>query len=169
MKRNGIGKKGNAVLDTTFLVIVILVMSIVAVVGYAIFADLNTDLQSDADVSTTAKEKSQDIYDRYPGTLDAIFIFAVVLLWILAIVFSFMIDSHPIFFILTIIALSIIFIVGMIMANAYEEMSNEPDFIAYSVAFPMTNWIMSHFLIVIIAVSFSIALALFGKNRLITG
>lgn len=152
-------------MDTAFVVIVVIILAIVSIVGYVAFDDLNTDLQADAEISANAKAEAQDLYDRYPTWIDGLIVFALVLLWILAIAFSFLLDTHPIFFIITVIALAIVLIAGMVMANMYEEITEDENMGSLATNFPMTNWLMSHFLIVIIAMGGSIALALFGKNK----
>lgn len=158
-------KKGNTIVDTLLVMVVIFALSLVALVGYQFFGDINTDIQANSDLSNTSKQVSSDLYDRYPSAMDGIFVLAFVLLWGMVLVASFMIDSHPIFFIFTLILFIFVLFVGGILGNAYDEFIGMDDISGLETSFPMTNWILSNFLIVIVVIGLSIALVLFGKNK----
>lgn len=169
IRRFGIGKKGNSVLDSVLVVVFLAIFSIMIIFSYQTFSNINDEIQADPDMSATAKAPMEDYTTRMPSTLDSIFVMAVVLFWILAIVFSFMIDSHPIFFIIMVVVLIAVFVVAMILSNTYQEITSDAEISSFASEFPMMNWIMERFLFVIIAVSFSVGLALYGKNRLMSG
>jgi len=159
-------KKGNAVLDTVTIVIVLFVLVISIFMGKYIFTSLNSDIQADSDFNNQTKTIVQEQHDRYSGLLDAIFLLAFILLWSLILVASFNIDSHPIFFIFSVILLIFVFMVAGYLSNAYADFSTDPDLTAVTSTFPMTDWILSHLLLVAIIMGFSVLLVLFGKNRL---
>ena len=77
-----------------------------------------------------------------------------------------MIDTHPIFFAVTVILLIIIFVIAMMLSNAYNEVTDDDAFSTSAASFPKMNWIMDHFLLVAIVIGLSATLALFAKNQL---
>lgn len=172
--RRGIGKKrsrflgckkGNAILDSILVLVVLFAFILIVIIGKIIFDDTNDEIQSDANFDNSTKAIVQEQNTRYTTLFDGAFIFIFALVWILALVASFFIDTHPIFLVITVILLIIVFIIGAYLGNAYEEFSLEDDFSSVVPSFPMANWVMTHLLIVIGVVAFSIVLAMFAKSR----
>jgi len=157
-------KSGNAVIDTIMVIIVIVVLGIVSMITYKAFGDIKPDILAEMN-SAEAQDTLNESYDRFPSTLDNIFLLAFFLLWGLVIVASFMIDSHPIFFIITFILLVFVIIAGVMLGNFYEELFQDSDLAEMPASFPATNWILTHMLAIGIVVAFSIAIVLFGKNK----
>ncbi len=158
-------KKGNSALDTITILLIIFVMAIVSVVGYKLFDELNTDVQADL-TSSTAKNISQDLYDKYPPLMDNILLFAFVLLVLFSIVAVFMVDSHPIFFIIMVILLVVTFLATMLLGNVYTEMMTDSEYTSYANDMNYTNWVMEHIVQLMIATGFLITIALFAKFKM---
>ena len=156
-------KKANTLIDTITLIALPIGFAIICLIGYVAFTDINTDIQANND--NVSKELSQDLYDRYPSTFDGLFIFMIVILYMGAIVLSFMIDTHPIMFALTILLLFFVLGSAMIVSNTYQTITADSDFYTPSLAFPMTNYIISHLLETILVMAGGIALVQFGKQR----
>jgi len=163
MRKN---KKGNAIFDTLLIVVFLVVFSIVSIFGYKLFGDLNTDIQADTTMDATAKNETANLYARYPATFDGAFILIFILFWAFVIVSTFMIDTHPIFFIFTVIISVFVIFVGAIMANTWAEINAEEDLTGLAASFPMTNYVLSHFVIYILLIVFSVVITLFGKSRM---
>lgn len=160
-------RKGNAITDTALVAVILIVMFIVCLFGYFTFTNINSDLQADLDMGNESKAIAQDINDRMPSTWDAIIVTALIFFWILVIVASFMIDSHPIFFAISIIILIFVLIAVGLIGNSYEELAADATISAYTASFPMSHWIFTHYLPVIIGVAFSILAVLYMKNRFV--
>ena len=131
--------------------------------SYNILTDFNADIQADDDINDVAKVKMQTMEDSYPSTMDYLFLTALILFWIFAIVSSFLVDTHPVFLIISVILLVIVLIVGAEISNSYEELSEETLFSTGD--FPITHYILSHLVIVILFIAFSILIALYAKTR----
>lgn len=160
-------KKGNMLADGALVIIVLLVLGTVALIGYTVMTDVNTEIQALDDMGANAKAKSQYVTDVYPGLMDGAFILAFSLFWLLVIVFSFMVDSHPVFLVIAIVGLVFLLIAAGLVVDYWEEMSTEPDFAITS--FPMTDFILSNLVYFLVGIAFTIALALYGKSRLGAG
>ena len=171
MKKKNLGfgfknKKGNAVIDGIMILLVIFTFIIITFFGKYIIGMWNEDISADDDMSNFSKEMVQTHNTRYVNFFDGLFMFFFILIWALAVVASFKIDSHPIFFIFTVILLIVVFIIAAYLGNVYEEIAAIDELATISPQFPMANWIMTHLLLVAVCVGFSIVLVLFGKNRL---
>jgi len=159
-------RKGNVVLDSMMVLIVLVVFGIISVLAYITMNDLTTDIVADPDISDATKDNLSSLNSRMPSTLDGAFALALGLLWLLVIVSSFLIDAHPAFFIVSIILLIALLFAASLISNAYEEFETDAEYSSAASEFPMTSYIMKNFLIVILIIGGSVALVLFGKNRL---
>lgn len=148
------------------VIVVLLVFGLTMVFGYKIAKDINTDIQADDDIAPEGKEEMQSFTTNYPQFMDNAFVLLLTLLWVALIVTSFLVDSHPVFFILTVILLVFVFIVGMILANTYQDVTGDADLSTEAADFTMTRWVFENFLVIVIAMGFSTAIALYAKARI---
>jgi len=161
--RNG---KGNVGVEGLTILVVMVILAISGLFGYKIYEELNADLQNDTTIGAEAKSSSAGLFKVYPSLLDNMFLFIFVMLVIFALVAAFIIDTHPIFFAITIVLLLSVFVVSMFLGNAYDDIASDAELAPYANNLPYINWIMTHILELIIGVSFMIAIALFAKFRL---
>jgi len=162
-------KKGNVFTDIILVVVVLLGMAIVGVIANNMFGDLNADIQADPDINNATKVMTGDLEARFPLFMDGAFLFAFVLLWLFVIVSSLFIDAHPIFFIISLLLLLFGYGVIMMMGNTYEELITDTDFSSITVDFPYTHFIMNNLLTLSIAMGSSVLIALYGKNKFMSG
>lgn len=158
-------KKGNSPLDVITIVLVITVFAIFSIIGLQIFDGVNSDIQSNNDLNAASKEISSDLYSKYPTTLDSAILMAFVLLLIFVIASVFMLDTHPIFFIISVLLLVIILIVTALIGNVYDDLMLDDDLSLYANQFTYTGWVMGHILELAIAVGFIVMIAMFIKFR----
>lgn len=159
-------RRGQTILDMLLVIVFLFIIGIGMIFGAKVFTDVNTDIQADPDISDYAKNDLNTSATNYPTIMDNAFILLMSLLWVALIVTSFLIDSHPVFFVITVILLVFVFIVGMILANAFQDVVAEDDLAESAALFPMTNWVFENFLLLLIAMGFSTALALYAKARI---
>lgn len=162
---NRIGRKGNATLDGMVILIIIVVFAIASIFGLKVFNEINTDIQNDTDMFNESQQISADLYAKYPNLLDNLFLFAFVLLIIFTIVSVFMIDSHPIFFIITVLLLMGLFLTAILLGNVFDDIMSDDVISAQANQFTYTAWVMGHIAELMIAVGFIIAIALFIKFK----
>ena len=160
-------KKSNVFLELIMVVLVLLGMAIIGLVTNKLLTDLNTDIQADPDLSTTTKATAQNLQTGFPSWMDNAFLFATILLWILIIVSSFMIDSHPAFFIISLILLIFSFSIVMMLSNTFEEFATDSNYIGMDIDFPITFWVMNNLLTMAIAMAGSVLVTLYGKNKFV--
>jgi len=159
-------KRGQTILDLLLVIVMLFAISIAFVLGYKVLTEVNTDIQADEDISDVAKADLNGLAVQYPQFMDNSFVLTLALLWLALIVTSFLIDSHPVFFIITVVLLVFVFLVSMILANAYQDIAADDDLSESAEGFPMMSWVFENFLIIVIAMGFSSALALYAKGKL---
>lgn len=159
-------KKANSALDTLVIVVLLFAVGIGVMIMNDSLDEALEDFIADPDVAPIAKNIALEQSQNYDDFWDGAIMFAMVMLWLAGLITSFFIDSHPIFFVVTILGLIAVFYVGALMANEYQEFINEDEFVSYQANYPMTNWVMSNLLPVIIIMGFSFTFALYAKLRL---
>ena len=160
-------KSGNVILDGMTIIIVIFIMASIGIFGLRIFDELNTDLQADDDMgSAQAKAISSNLFDKYPALIDNLVLFAFTLLILFVLVSVFLLDTHPIFFIITIMLLVGVFLVSIILANTYDDIMQDDEFAPYANQFPYITFMMTHLLELAITTGFVMGIALFIKFRM---
>jgi len=155
----------NAIMDSIVIVLVIMIMGIAGVVGHYAFDMINTDIQADADIGNATKEVSGNLFNIYPDLMDNIFLFAFILLVIFLLISVFLLDTHPIYFILTFILLISVFLVAMLLSNVYEDVMLDAELSGSANEFPFTSWVMDNMLPLIVGIGFFTSIALFVKFK----
>lgn len=155
----------NSVLDIAIIVIAVLIMAIGSIFGYMALTDVNADIQADSDMTAEAKNVTGNLYTIYPSLMDNLFLFAFVLFIVFVLISVFLIDTHPVFFVIAFILLISVFIVGIFLANAYDDIASDNTVSQYANSFPYTSWVTNHLVELIIAVGLMIGLAMFLKFR----
>lgn len=161
----GCFKKGNLGLDSILIVVWIFVLAVVMVFAYGLYKDFNADIQADPDIDTQAKTTAGNLETNYAPVFDQMFAIFIAVLWIALIVTTYLIDTNPMFFIIVLIMIVITFIIGMELSNQFEEFADEDDLSAAAAGFPITTWIMSHILQILIAMVLSAAITLYAKQE----
>jgi preprotein translocase subunit SecG len=122
-------KKGTA-FDYIFIVIIMVIFAIVTIVSVFLWDTISTPLKnvfgsgSATDVMATA--------DKAFGTLDYIFLFVFFGLSIAPIIFAFLVKSHPIFFVVNILILVVMFLVMPTLSNVVREFWSTDQFSQYA-------------------------------------
>jgi len=155
------GKKANAFVDGLTIVIVLFVFGLISVLTYSFLDDFNSDIQT-SDLNNATKERVGILTNDYPSFMDSFFLVALILLWVGSLIASYVVDSNPLFLIVTIFLLIFLLFFGGVMSNAWDEMSSESSLDIGS--FPVTNWVLSNLVIVVLVIGFSIAIVLYGKQ-----
>jgi hypothetical protein len=100
-------------------------------------------------------------------TFDTIFMFVIIGLFIGLIVSSFMIQSHPIFFIVNVIVLAIVLLIAAQLSNVFDAVVlNTTQFNATAqVYYPKIIYAMANFPYILLLGGALALIALFAKGR----
>lgn len=158
-------KRGSSIIDIIFIVILLLTVAFGLVFAKMTFDDINDDLLADDDLHADAKATLTQVNSGYTVWSDAIFGFLFFGLVIFLLISSYLIDSHPVFLIIS--ALMFIFVVFGIanVSNTFEETMNESEFTDLQADYPIMMFIMTH-LVLLITITFALMLIiLYGKQQ----
>ena len=157
-------KKGNAVIDGATIIVVFVIFGIASIFGYMVFDELNDSIVSEF-TDGKAKDTSERLHAGFPALMDGLFIFAFILFVIFVVISVFLLDTHPVFFICSVVMLLGVFVAGMLLSDSFEEVMQDGEVAPYADQFPKITWIMSHLVELIIAIGFLTMVALFAKYR----
>lgn len=146
------------------IVLILFALGAVSLIAYLVSNSLNEEIQADDDFSPESKAIVDDINTAYPSWFDNAFMFIIIFFWLGMLVSSFLIDSHPVFFIVMVVLIILSLLVGAAIVNGMEELFEDPDLASVAQDFPKLLWIMDHWLIISIVISFSAAIALYAKG-----
>ena len=158
-------KKANASLDTILLIVMVVIMGIGGMYAFSAFDTLNSEIQNDIGSTEKAKEVSGDLYSTYPTLIDNLFLLAFVLLTFFIIISVFMIDTHPIFMVINVIILIIIFGVGMLLGDFFEDTMNDDELVTYANQMTYIPWIMSNVVTLMVTIGFIVLITMFIKYK----
>ena len=157
-------KKGNVAIDLIVVVIILFGMAVSTIIGYALFEDIYPDLIDNTTGNTEAIKVTDDMHTNYPAYMDGAFLLAFVLLYMFVLVSAWALDTHPLFFIFTIMLLTFVLIFGAIISNSFEEIVGDGDFGMVSVNFPYSSFILNNLVETLLVIGTSVALVLYGKS-----
>lgn len=159
-------RKGQTILDMIIVIIILFAFALTIVFSNYILDDVNDDIQADPDIAVEAKSDLNNFNTNFPQFMDNAFVLFLALMWVALIVTSFLVDTHPIFFILTVVLLVFVFIIGMIISNTYQDIAADEDITTSANQFPQMTWVFENFLLIIISMGMTSALALYAKAKI---
>lgn len=159
------GKKGNMVLDSIFVVVVLVILALFLLVGYTVLSDWNDEVQADPDFPEEGKNLTSSMTTEYHNAWDGAFLFLILCLWIVVMIASYLIDTHPVFFIIAFIAFAFVIVFAAYMSNNFYEFATDADMASAASAFPIMIWVLNHLVEVILGVGVSIAIVLYAKFK----
>lgn len=163
----GKSKRANVLAELLTVGILIFVIAIVFYAVRIVNNQINTPFQNISSFSNPAKAIMAQQETQMPRVFDAMILTLFVGLWIVSLIGAFQIDSHPIFFIISILLLGIYLFVGAVLGNGFESFITSQGISTYSSDFPMTNFLFDHIIASMMIVGITIVMVLYGKNGVI--
>jgi hypothetical protein len=157
--------RGQLGAEIFFIMIVLAIFAIGLIAVAPMVSDINQDIQDEPEMSVEAKQASQESLGNFEIIWDNNFLFLTILMWAASVVMAFFSDTHPIFMIFSILLLGFAFMTSMILSNAYQDLANSEDISDFAQEFPKMQWIMEHFLTVMIVMGTTTVLILYSKLR----
>jgi len=168
MKYSNKGQGGTLGVIIAVMVLAVLIFS-VSLASNSLITPLNEiaeDIQGDDTMSDESKELITQSQDQFQSWGDNVVVFALFMLWTANMLAAFFIDTHPVFFVITVVLLVFAFVAVAILANSYDEITtDDPTLAANQQYFPKTIWIMEHLLQILIVMGISITVPIFIKVR----
>ena len=158
------GKRGQVQALLLFGIVGI-VLGITIIIGFKISDTINDNFQDSSIISPQAKEGIQSFRNTYPTVFDGTFMFAIVLLGLVVVVSVFAVDSHPIFFAISLPAFFAVLFVNAILANILDDIGKTSTLSSLYAQLPMMNFVAGHWLMIITVVGMASFVALFAKRQ----
>lgn len=160
-------KKGQGIVELIVAIIIIVIIASIVLPMYTVVTEINNDIANDTTMYNETKDAMAEVQTRYPQTMDGIIALIVGLLFMGGLIAAYFADSHPVYMIFFIIIVVFLMVAGGSLSNYWDEYSGDAEYGSISEQFPITNFILDNFLLVIGVFGFSIVLVLYLKNRVI--
>ena len=157
-------KKGQDI-NLLFVAVMVLVLAIVIIIGYRLIKQFNYSFQTLQTIPQEAKDITQKLEDNYVARFDILFVFVLVLLWIVMIASAFFIDTHPVFFMVSLILTSVTAFMGGHLANSYAQFKDTPSLSADANQFKIIPYIFQHYIAILMVMGITTAISLFAKIK----
>lgn len=146
------------------LVVIIFILAMTNTFTTKILGEINSDIQGDDDMTNQSKLVVSNMNDQMSTTLDNSVLMIMTLLFIIGFGAAWFSDSHPLFLIVTILIMVVLLISGIWFSNAWDDFSSEEDLASSVAQHPLTDWMLSHFLMVNVVMVFLMVVLLGVKN-----
>jgi len=164
-KKDGIlYSKGSVGIDALTILVIMFVGAIIIVSIYQIVSDLNQPIY-DMLESNMSKDIITEQKANYPSIWDFGLASILIGMWLFAVISAFFIDSHPVFFVISLIFLIPTLMVAIVLANIYDDLYTDATLSTFYSSFPIMYHFFSHLLIYMTVMAFSIMGALYAKWR----
>lgn len=157
-------KKKGQIFDLLYIGFILMSIAIVGMVGYKIVKEYNTMADDSELIDDRSLGLSQDYENNMVNMIDQLFIIILVGISIVTVVSSFFIMSHPVFYFFFVIILSVLAYINGIYANVYQAFSLSEQLSVEANAFVMIPHIMRYFPLVMLIISFVIAIIMSAKR-----
>ncbi len=156
-------KRGQASELITYGVI-LFIFAITILVSFRLISDINDAFQSSTFISDSGKENIGGFADRFGVIFDGVYIVTLVLLSIILITTVFMLDTHPIFFVFSVVAFLAVLMVNTILANALDTIGTTTALVGFYEQLPMMRFAARHFIAIMSVVGFASFMAFYTKR-----
>lgn len=157
------GKKGQAS-ELIFYGVILFVLAITILISFRLITDINDAFQGSDFISDSGKSNIGDFADRFGVIFDGVYVVALVLLSIILIATVFMLDTHPIFFVFSVVAFLAVLMVNTILANALDQIGTTQALVSFYDQLPMMRFVANHFIAIMSVVGFASFMAFYTKR-----
>jgi hypothetical protein len=162
-------KRKGTVIDILFIVVFMMAFAICTILAMYLSDKIYVPLQEffgPGDASTTLGVVNNTI-----GSFDYIFLFLFFGMCLAPIVFSFLIQTHPIFFLVNLLMLVVMFLIMPTLSNTVRAVWAAPELAQYAAGgggshtFPIMTYIFKYLPLITCGISLIITVAMFVKPR----
>ncbi len=149
-------------LDNIFITVAVFSMAIIIVVGIVFWNAVNIDAIFDQnDYTKTVRSNASAFY----GSLDNVFVIFFFVLHLGILILAFLLRSHPIIYIASIIIIAFLAIIAAPLSNAYEEFIADSTISVAASTTPYTNFLMSKLPMIEVIFGFITVIVLAGLAK----
>lgn len=151
------------------IIVILFAFILVAIFGTKLLHAFSTNVNDNLLLTNSSREYVSTVDSYAPSFFDSLFVFLLVLLWVATIILSFMIDSHPVFFIIGLFLLVILILVGFLMGNVFSDITSNTELSSDMTQFTLSQWVFNNLGLVVLVMSATILIALYVKSQMISG
>lgn len=154
-------KKGNMILESLTLILLLIIGAIVYFTADNIQFELNEEIQNDTDLHNISKEFSQKQTDVNNNIWDGAILTLLVIVWLIAMLSAWFSSEHPAFLVVSIILMLAVIVVAIFLGAAGQEWIEDPSMTTQYSRFPITVFIFDNFIPIVLGMALSVGLVLF--------
>lgn len=158
-------KRASGIFDSIVIVIFVLVMFFASVFSLFIFNNFNDEIQSSSSVDAQTKAVTQTYTDNWVNVADVGIMVWFAILWVGALVTSFFLFNHPIFYVVFILLSVFSFFALVPFSNVISEMCATTELVTTCGYFPITTYFIDNIALVLVLFIASIGLTLYAKVK----
>jgi len=157
-----LGKKGN-VLDIFYLIVFVTVFGIISILSYTILTEMKPSLDAHAtnDVSRNVTENAT----RAVASFDYILILIIVGMFIATVIGAYFIDSHPVFFVASLLLLILLMVLVPVFSNVFDRFKANAAVSTAAAEFTVTTAFMDKLPMYFFIMCCVVLIALYAKHR----
>jgi len=155
-------KKASA-FDVIYILIIVFIFIVITLIAFKVYNEWSAGgaAKLSSDTANIALSKAGTAIT----SLDMVFGFLIGMLIILVIISAFTIDTHPAFFVVTLILLIIAIILAVAFSNIYETISQE-KLPTEAGSFPIANYLMGNLPMIALIAIIIVAIVLYAKFKM---
>lgn len=151
------------VADLMGIVVVVLILSLTIIIAGKVIGEISTEWDEIA--PDTVSKEIMEQGKATINTFDYLFLFAFMGLGLASVIGASLIDTHPIFFVFSILLLVIIIFVGAQITNVFNEVITTTEMAAIANSFPIMVGLMRNLPLIMLMFGSLISIVLYGKIR----
>lgn len=154
-----------SLLDLASIIIVLVFFAVVGVVGILVVNEFNDSFRATVELSDSTDELMAENEARLPVMFDNAFLTILILSWVYLLVAGYLLNTNPVFLVVGIVFVLLVLVTVPILANLYADISGTSTFSDAADGLPITNWILSNSLVVLIVMSITVLLSTYAGFR----
>lgn len=151
--------------DIFTIFVVILIVAVVVFLSYRIIDEFNTSVQTSSNYGATSKSISQTGFNDFRPSWDYGFLFLVVGFWLVSLILTIFIDTHPIWYIISWLMLIFMVLGTYLLGNIYHSFVTDSPLTSVEANFIFIPYVMNNIGLIAVVMGFSILIALYSRFK----
>lgn len=158
-------KKGSSILDLILILVILFVVGVGSIFIYKIFDSVADEVATQESFDQDIRDDIVEQADAFPTIFDNIFLIILIGFAIALFIGAFFLNTHPVFFIFSVIVLGIVVILAAALGNSYESIVSNSEIITAEGEFTIIPWVFDNFTVIMAALGVLLLVGLYAKGR----
>ena len=156
-------KKGNSVVDAFYIVMFIVIFAIVTMICFKVNNTIQPSLESQMP-NDGVRNVTANVTKAFV-TMDFVIVMVAILLFMITVVSAYFIDTHPVFFVVSLVMVAMFLMIVPMMANLWDSIAGTSQFTTERAAMPTTDIFLSNLPLIFLAFAGLGVIATYAKYR----